>query len=60
MSSQMKNEDITKHTLNLRAGDMEFLMDFYSMKGVAGSVVIRTLVANHVDKLKKIIEANKE
>ncbi len=39
--------DLTKHTLNLRAGDMKTLREYFPKKGA--SVVIRELVAKFID-----------
>lgn len=47
-----KNEDIQKHTLNLRAGDWDFLESVYRARGISTSQVIRMLVSNFVDKTK--------
>lgn len=53
--------DLQKHTLNLRAGDYEWLMDTYAAKDVTASMVIRMIVSKFVDNLKnkheKIAEA---
>lgn len=45
-------EDKTKHTLFLRAGDMDFLCDLMRPKGVSGSSVIRTVISRYVDQLR--------
>lgn len=47
----MASDEITKHTLNLRAGDFQRLQDFYPRLG-AGPV-IRRLVQAHVEKLEE-------
>ena len=43
-------DDITKHTLNLRAGDWNFLESMFRPKGVPTSIIIRTLISQYVDK----------
>ena len=47
-----KNVDLKKHTLNLRDGDFDRIALLFPKLG--GSVAIRTLVSNYVDK----VEAN--
>lgn len=42
---------LQKHTLNLRAGDMDFLKKVYRPQGVNPSVIIRRLVSKAVDQL---------
>lgn len=49
----MLRPDLQKHTINLREGDMEYLMDFYASSNIPASQVVRLLVSDHVDKLKK-------
>jgi len=43
--------ELSKHTLNLRKGDMETLRQYFPKTG--GSVVIRELVASFVDRKLK-------
>lgn len=45
-----KSEDLQKHTLNLRAGDMEKLRDFFP--DIPPSNMIRTIVSRYVDELE--------
>lgn len=49
----MASEPLQKHTLNLREGDVDYLAQVYDPKGVPVSSVIRRLVANHVESLRK-------
>lgn len=42
--------EIKKHTLNLRAGDWDYLESMFKPNGVSTAIVIRTLVSNFVDK----------
>lgn len=49
----MSVEELQKHTLNLRLGDMDYLLEVYSPKGVSPSLLIRRLVSQHVDQLRK-------
>lgn len=49
----MSDSDLQKHTLNLRAGDMDYLATVYKHQGVAPAQVVRTLVATHVNKLRE-------
>jgi hypothetical protein len=43
-------QDLTKHTLFLRRGDMEELQSLYPEVG--GSIIIRSLVSKHIDEIK--------
>lgn len=45
-----KNEELQKHTLNLRAGDMEKLRDFFP--DLPSSSLIRTIISRYVDDLE--------
>jgi hypothetical protein len=44
--------DLTKHTLNLRQGDWDFLESVYQQQGVPTAAVVRALVSGHVNKLR--------
>lgn len=44
---------IVKKTLNLRKGDWEFLEKIYAETGQTPSFIIRTMIANYVDQVKK-------
>lgn len=48
----MLSEKLEKKTMQFREGDWEFLTDTYQPKGVTTSKLIRSLVADHVDKLR--------
>ena len=43
-------QDLTKHTLFLRRGDMEEMQNLYPEVGA--SIIIRSLISVHVDKIK--------
>jgi hypothetical protein len=45
--------DLQKHTLQLRSGDWDYLESIYKPNGLPTSVVIRSLVSEHVDKMKR-------
>lgn len=45
-----KSEELQKHTLNLRAGDMDRLRDFFP--DIPPSNMIRTIVSRYVDDLE--------
>jgi len=45
-----KNEELQKHTLNLRKGDFELIGDFFPDLGA--SRIIRTVVSRYVDELE--------
>lgn len=49
----MSNPDITKHTLNLRAGDWDFIESIFKPRGVATSIVVRSLISKYVDEHRK-------
>lgn len=44
-----KDDDIQKHTLNLRRGDFAYIESMFRSRGIPASLVIRTLIANWVD-----------
>ena len=44
-----RSDDITKHTLNLRAGDWDFIESIFKPRGVATSIVVRSLISKFVD-----------
>lgn len=45
--------DLQKHTLFLRKGDWDYLESAYRPGGTPTSLVVRTLVSAHVDKLRR-------
>jgi len=49
----MPQNETQKHTLHLREGDWDYITSVYKVKGVSTSLVVRTLVANFVDKLQQ-------
>jgi len=49
----MARDPVTKHTFNLREGDVDYLTQVYGPKAISVSHVIRQLVSSHVDKLRK-------
>lgn len=50
----MKNpsDQLQKHTLNLRAGDFDFLSAFYEPRGIKGSQALRYIISREVDRLR--------
>lgn len=42
--------DIKKHTLNLRAGDWDFLESIFKPNGIPTAVAVRTIISNYVDQ----------
>lgn len=46
---------LQKHTMNLRAGDFDFLASVCEPRGVQPSVLIRQVISKYVDKLKEQI-----
>lgn len=44
-----KDEGLQKHTLNLRAGDMERIRDFYP--DIPASTIVRQVIARYVDSI---------
>lgn len=44
--------DLSKHTLNLREGDWNYLESVYQQQGVATAAIVRALVSRHVDDLR--------
>ena len=53
MPKRNNREGLHKHTLNLREGDWDYIESVYLPKGLATAVVIRTIVSNLVDRLRK-------
>ena len=47
-----KNDALQKHTLNLRAGDWDYLDSVFASQGIATSTIFRRLVAQTVDHLR--------
>lgn len=47
------SEQLQKHTLNLREGDIEFLTQVYRTKGIPVSLIVRRTVSNLVDRLRR-------
>ena len=47
-----KNDALQKHTLNLRAGDWDYLDSVFASQGISTSTVIRRLVSQTVDHLR--------
>lgn len=45
-----KSEDLQKHTLNLRRGDVERLRDFFP--DIPPTNLIRTIISRYVDDLE--------
>ena len=45
----MPRDEISKHTLNLRAGDWDYIESIYKPRGIATAVVVRSLVSRFVD-----------
>lgn len=45
--------DIKKHTLNLRAGDWDYLESMFKPNGIATAVAVRTIISNFVDKKRQ-------
>jgi len=47
-----KNEDLQKHTLNLREGDWDYLERVFSERGYPVSSIVRNVISHYVDRLK--------
>ena len=54
-----KNENLQKHTMNLREGDFDYIDSMFHSRSIPASLVIRTLVSNFVDS-KRAEEAHAE
>lgn len=52
--ARTKVEDLQKHTLNLRAGDMKALEELFPNRGA--SVMVRKIVSKFVDQTRKVQE----
>lgn len=48
----MTNPDLQKHTLNLRAGDWDYITARFASKGHHTSTIVRTVVSRFVDAMK--------
>lgn len=51
---RIKTEDLTKHTLNLRTGDMEAIGQLFPK--FQSSVMVRRIVSKFVDQMRKVPE----
>lgn len=49
----MPKEPLQKKTLNLREGDWDYIESCYKQRGVDTSVVVRTIVSDFVDRMRK-------
>jgi hypothetical protein len=45
-------EEFQKHTVNLRPGDYAYLQQVFGPSGVPAAVMIRKIIAKHVDYLR--------
>ena len=54
----MKNEELQKHTLNLRKGDFERIAQIFAQKQVPASEVIRKIVSKFVDEINSKVNKN--
>jgi hypothetical protein len=54
----MRDEKLDKHTLRLRAGDVEFIRDRFPKPGA--NAIIRRIISNFVDKINQVdrVKAN--
>lgn len=52
MSAPHKNPDLQKVTLNLRAGDWDYLSTLCAPRGIATAVAIRNIISARVDELR--------
>lgn len=50
-----KTEDLQKHTLNLRTGDMEALQELFPK--IPASVMVRRVISKFVDKVRHVPES---
>ena len=48
-----RSDDISKHTLNLRSGDWDFIESIYKPRGIATSIIVRSIIARFVDEHRK-------
>lgn len=53
MPRKNRNE-LKKHTLYFRAGDIERIQEVFASKAISASEVIRTLVSKYVDRLNTV------
>lgn len=47
-----RRNDLTKHTLNLRAGDFAFLSTLCVNNGIPTASLLRKIVSNYVDRVR--------
>lgn len=52
--ARKKTEELRKHTLNLRAGDMEALKELFPKYDA--SVMVRRIVSKFIDKAREVPE----
>lgn len=53
-----KTEELQKHTLNLRAGDMELIQELFPK--FPASVLVRNVISKFVDKVRNVPENDVE
>lgn len=49
-----QKQDITRHNVNLRSGDYQYLVDYCQDKDIDASGIIRQQIAKTVDTLRAI------
>jgi hypothetical protein len=54
--ARAKTEELQKHTLNLRAGDMDALDELFPR--VPASVMVRRVISKFVDKIRHVPETD--
>ena len=45
-------DPLHKHTLNLRAGDWDYIESIYRARGIPTALVVRKIVSTFVDRLR--------
>lgn len=47
-----KDPDLTKHTLNLRRGDIDYIATIAQANGIPSAFIVRRIVSDYVDKMR--------
>lgn len=47
-----KDPDLSKHTINLRRGDIDYIATIAQANGIPSAFIVRKIISNFVDKMK--------
>jgi hypothetical protein len=47
-----KDPELSKHTINLRAGDIDYIATIAEVNGLTTSFIVRRIISDYVDKMR--------